>query len=626
MRRIALFTALIAALTIAALPAAHVLAAKPRMSPAIRAELPGKRLFDIGVADPDNDGWQDIFTTNHKFASVFLRNHRGRSFHDQIDELGIGPDARFPGLDLLRAPDDVSQPGVYIWPTDAAGEAGRLHISSTGLTASGQLKLMTKNMTIRSKQDADAALGRDADGRPFLDFTLRPGGEVTVSSNGLSDLPILFDFADSGTGAVSTGEIKVGTDATTPDDQRFQFKLRDRHGLAFADVAGDRDEDVFVATGGLGGGIAHPRYLGYVADQLLISGAGAAGGYANRIDVSGIVKADCRGRSASYADPDGGGYFDLMTTCEGQVPRLWAQTLPGGFVQVPSPPVIGRTYRWASLDRGPPVLLVSTKRGLEVWHSVGGAAWRRSQTVRAGAEAGQIALGDYDNSGTLDVLVTGGRHVALLANEHGRLHPVGSRTGLPRKAAAGSFVDYDNDGRLDLSFAPQGLYRWDRHRKRYVGTGAMRLPRTGYAIVEWMDYDNDGRRDPLIATSKREFSPRSRIVRRRNMTRAGHWLEVDLTGTATNREALGASVRITTGSGGRRLTQWVGQNDDARHSQGHYRLYFGLGKAKNVRRLVVHWSDGRTTRLRRVRGDRLLRIAERRSRHRSGAGGRKPPD
>ena len=131
MRRIALC----AALTIAALPAAHALAANPRMSPAIRAELPGKRLFDIGVADPDNDGWQDIFTTNHKFASVFLRNHRGRSFHDEIDELGIGPDARFPGLDLLRPPDDVSQPGVYIWPTDDTGEAGRLHISSTGLTA-----------------------------------------------------------------------------------------------------------------------------------------------------------------------------------------------------------------------------------------------------------------------------------------------------------------------------------------------------------------------------------------------------------------------------------------------------------------------------------------------------------
>ena len=486
---------------------------------------------------------------------------------------------------------------------------------------------MTKNMTIRSQVGADAALGRDGNGRPFLDFTLQPGGEVTVSSNGLSDLPILFDFADSGAGAVSTGEIKVGTDAIAPDDRRFQFKLRDRHALAFADVAGDRDQDVFVATGGLGGGIAQSAVLGVRRR----SAPGLRGRCRRRLrqphrrerDRQGrlpgplrLLRRSRRRRQPRPADDLRGAGADA----------LGADDCRAASSSVPPPPVVGSTYRWASLDRGPPALLVSTGRGLEVWHSLGGGAWSRSQTVRAGAEAGQIALGDYDNSGTLDVLVTGRRHVALLANKHGRLRPVRSRIGLPRTAAAGSFVDYDNDGRLDLSFAPQGLYRWDRHRKRYVDTGALRQPRTGYAIVQWMDYDNDGRRDPLIATSKREFSPRSRIVRRRNMTRSGHWLEVDLTGTATNREALGASVRIEVGSGGRKLTQWVGQNDDSRHSQGHYRLYFGLGKTKKVRRLVVHWADGRTTRLRGVHGDRLLRIAERRSRHRSGAGGRKPPD
>ena len=134
------------------------------------------------------------------------------------------------------------------------------------------------------------------------------------------------------------------------------------------------------------------------------------------------------------------------------------------------------------------------------------------------------------------------------------------------------------------------------------------MRRVGYAIVEWMDYDNDGRRDPLIATSRREFSPSSHVIRKRNVTRAGHWLEVDLSGGRRNREAFGASVRVRL-RGGRTLTQWVGQNDDARHSQGHYRLYFGLGKARVARRLVVRWPGGGETRLHGVRGDRLLRIA-----------------
>jgi ASPIC and UnbV/FG-GAP-like repeat len=605
MRRIALC----AALAIAALPAAQAPGAKPRMSPAVRADIPGKRLFDIGVADPDNDGWQDIFTTNHKFASVFLRNRHGRSFRNEIDELGLGPDSRFPGLELLRRPD-MSSPGVYIWPTDDTGEAGRLHIASSGLTVSGKLTLVTKNVSIRSQTDAESTLGRDDTDRPIVDFTLQPGGDVVVSSNGLSDLPIRFDFPASGAGAVTPDQIKVGTHAVTPDGRSFQFKLRDRHGLAFADVAGDSDEDVFVATGGLGGGIASPRYLGYVQDMLMVSGSGPGGGYANQIFPSAIVKSTCRGRAVSYADADGGGELDLTTTCEGEHPKLWAQVGAGAFIEVPGPPVVGSAYRWAELGRGPPALLVTTGKGLEVWRT-GGGLWDRVQIVRAGGDAGEIALGDYDNSGTLDVMLAGKQRLRLLRNRHGRLHPVRGNLGLPSKTAAASFIDYDNDGRLDVDLAPQGLYRWSRGRHRFVPTGALRQRRTGYAIVEWADFDNDGRRDPLIATSKREFSPRSKIVRRRNTSRSGHWLEVDLTGSAINREAIGASVRIDIGHG-RRITQWVGQNDDSRHSQGHYRLYFGLGKARSARRLVVRWPEGRPTRMKHVHGDRLLKISQRR--------------
>lgn len=442
-----------------------------------------------------------------------------------------------------------------------------------------------------------------------------------MSSNGLSDLPIRFDFADSGEGAVAPDQIKVGTRGVSPDDRLFQFKLRDRHAFAFADVAGDSRQDVFVATGGLGGGIASPRYLGYVQDQLLVSGTGAGGGYADAITFSGVVKGRCRGRSASYADADGGGNLDLLMSCEGREPLLFAQVDRGRFVQVAAPPVVGTSYRWARLDRGPPALLVSTRRGLEVWDSSRGGTWSRSQSVPAGAKASQIALGDYDNSGTLDVLVTANRHVRLLANRHGRLRPVRSALGLPsRRVAAASFVDYDNDGWLDVSLAPQGLYRRNPRTGRYVRTGTLRRPRTGYAIVEWADFDNDGRRDPLIATSSREFSPRSRIVRRRNLTRGNHWLEVDLTGTATNREAIGAKVVVSPARTGRRrhggvprrITQWIGQNDDARHSQGHYRLYFGLGASRVARRVSVHWPGGKTTRLTRVKADRLLSVAKRR--------------
>jgi hypothetical protein len=601
----------IAAIVLAALvTAAPAPGAKPRLVPAPRVDFLTKRLFDIGVADPDRDGNQDIFTTNHKFRSVFLRNRGRGRFRNVINEVGLGPDSRYPGLDLMRPPADRSDPGVYVWPSDEPGDAGRMHIESTGLTVSGRVRLLTRKLAIRSQRSASAALGRDQNNRPYLEFTIAPGGEVTFASNGLSDLPIQFEFAESGPGAVGTDEIKVGTEAVEPEAPLFQIMLRDRHGIAFADVAGSRDQDAFVVTGGLGGGIASPLFLGAVRDQFLVAGAGQAGGYGDEIVASGIVKGRCRGRSVSYADADGRGSLDLLTTCEGDPPQMYAQTMRGGFVPAPAPPPVGGAYRWAPLDGRRPTLLVSTRRGLESWKLKRGG-WARVEAERSGREADQIALGDFDNSGRLDVMTTGKRGVSLFANRRGRLRPVRSPLGLPRNAAAASFVDYDNDGRLDVHLAPQGIYRWDRRRDRFQRTGALVLRRTGYAIVEWMDYDNDGRRDPLIAASAREFSPSAHVIRKRNVTRAGHWLEVELTGSSRNREAIGARVRARFG-GGRTVTQWVGQNDDARHSQGHYRLYFGLGGARVVKVLTVRWPGGGETRLRKVRADRLLRISRRR--------------
>jgi len=581
-------------------------AAQPRLQPAPRVDFLTKRLYDIGVADPDRDGHQDIFTTNHKFRSVFLRNRGGR-FRNAINEIGLGPDSRFPGLDLMRPPADRSAPGVYVWPSDEPGDAGRLHLASTDITVSGRVRLMTRKLAIRSQRSASAALGRDENNRPYVDFTIAPGGEVVFASNGLADLPIQFEFAESGPGAVSGGEIHVGAEGVSPAATLFQVMLRDRHGIAFADVAGTRDQDAFVITGGLGGGIASPLFLGAVRDQLLVAGDGPGGGYGDEIVASGIVKGRCRGRSVSYADADGRGNLDLLATCEGAPPQMYAQTMRGGFIGVVGPPVVGRAYRWAPLGGRRPTLLASTRRGLESW-KLNRGGWDRIATLRSVREVEQIALGDFDNSGTLDVMATGARGITLLANRGGRLRPLRSRLGLPRAAAAASFVDYDNDGRLDVSLAPQGIYRWDRRRDRFRRTGALTMRRTGYAIVEWMDYDNDGRRDPLIAASAREFSPSAHVIRKRNVTRAGHWLEVDLAGPSRNREAIGASVRARL-RGGRTLTQWVGQNDDARHSQGHYRLYFGLGRARVVRRLTVRWPGGGETRLRKVGADRLLRIS-----------------
>jgi hypothetical protein len=64
---------------------------------------------------------------------------------------------------------------------------------------------------------------------------------------------------------------------------------------------------------------------------------------------------------------------------------------------------------------------------------------------------------------------------------------------------------------------------------------------------------------------------------------------VELTASPGNRQAIGAKVSAAVPA--RTHTQWVGRNDGSHLSQGHYRLYFGLGGATPVS-VKVTWPDG----------------------------------
>jgi hypothetical protein len=93
----------------------------------------------------------------------------------------------------------------------------------------------------------------------------------------------------------------------------------------------------------------------------------------------------------------------------------------------------------------------------------------------------------------------------------------------------------------------------------------------------------------VIATGPSAFSNEKRIIRARNLGPGGHWLELDLTGPAGNEQAIGARAQVRCGS--HRSFGFVGQSDDSRYSQGHYRLYFGLGGCAKQARVTVRWPD-----------------------------------
>ncbi|MEO1300543.1 MAG: ASPIC/UnbV domain-containing protein, partial [Cyanobacteria bacterium J06636_16] len=55
------------------------------------------------------------------------------------------------------------------------------------------------------------------------------------------------------------------------------------------------------------------------------------------------------------------------------------------------------------------------------------------------------------------------------------------------------------------------------------------------------------------------------------------------------------------------LPQQVGQADGAIRSQGHYRLYFGLGQSKTIRALKIFWANGRVQAIENPQADQLLK-------------------
>jgi hypothetical protein len=102
------------------------------------------------------------------------------------------------------------------------------------------------------------------------------------------------------------------------------------------------------------------------------------------------------------------------------------------------------------------------------------------------------------------------------------------------------------------------------------------------------DLDQDGDLD--LVTNDFNSEPQV-LVSNLAQRHAVHWLAVSLTGTASNRNGLGARVRVT--AGGRVLTQW-NDGKSGYLSQSVLPLYFGLGDATTVERVEVDWPSGRT--------------------------------
>jgi tetratricopeptide (TPR) repeat protein len=127
--------------------------------------------------------------------------------------------------------------------------------------------------------------------------------------------------------------------------------------------------------------------------------------------------------------------------------------------------------------------------------------------------------------------------------------------------------------------------------QRLIGRGA------AYA-----DYDRDGDLDIVISQNQ------GPAVLLRNDTRPqGRYLRVRLQGTSSNRDGIGAEVRVHTDAGILRQTLRTGRSY---YSQNEFALTFGLGQMQTVPRVEIHWPSGRLEVYPQVPADTTLHAVE----------------
>ena len=237
---------------------------------------------------------------------------------------------------------------------------------------------------------------------------------------------------------------------------------------------------------------------------------------------------------------------------------------------------------------------------------------------------------DYDNDGWPEVFANALPHqrYALFRNIDGTFEYASGPTGLASISVLHSgwgakFIDYDNDGWKDL-FVAQGhvmdnieltqptlRYKEPLLLLRNVAgkfedvskqSGSVfHTPRASRGAA-FGDLDNDGFVDVVVNCNEEP------AVVLHNGGNTSHWLTVALTGTESNRDGIGAQLKLLTGSGPEQ--HQVVSTAGSYLSASDKRVHFGLGRHDRVKRLEIRWPSGIVQRLENVSADQILEVDE----------------
>ena len=575
-----------------------------------------ENLVDIGVVDFNGDNYIDVFTTNHNQKQLLLENSGDGSFVDVLSEVGLSQSAMFPGIELARRSPDSEEPGFYIFWKNT--ELILKWNPRLGIDLPSGRIVLSSLVQVTHHLGFDVNIAKNEGGAgsvvTVIEFVGKSQGEMRIVPEYIA-IPVSINMSAD----FPLGDIYVGQNKVNPYGHEFEFNLADRHGMAWADYDRDGELDVYITRGGLKGDMG--KFTEEFSDELYKS---SESGFVNVINKSGIIKQTCPGYQVQWVDYDNDNALDIYISCQrGNENQLFKNNGSGVFSEVAAEQGVNvannsfhAPFLWIDVDMDDDAdllindgdqykLLINTESGFKS----GRKSFQLPNVVK-------MTVADYDHDGDLDVFAvsTSGRS-SLLKNVEGEFEQLQASTlGLPDKALTANWVDYDNDGFIDLHVIPGGIYRQNSKHK-FEETGVLSHKLSGSIFktrANWVDLDNDGDRDLIMAIYYkkplweqlydrvmgqytplwgREYQPWNvRTFINNEQDNGNYWLQLDLAGHSGNKQAIGARVALHLNDN--RIISHVGQSEGSHMSQGHFRLYFGLGSVDVVSSIVISWPDG----------------------------------
>jgi len=243
-------------------------------------------------------------------------------------------------------------------------------------------------------------------------------------------------------------------------------------------------------------------------------------------------------------------------------------------------------------------------QGIEMLYRNEGNGVFTDAAKEAGVQTSQNHLSglfwDYDNDEDLDLFVKAYQHgdiygynILYQNNGDGTFSDVTQQAGIlpiEEDCVGTDYGDFDNDGWLDLCLThwmgdtrPVILYHNNRdgtftNVSRKVGIST----HMSWTIISFIDYDNDGNLDIFFT------GPPNTLYR--NGGTANHWLSFRLVGRKSNRDAIGARVKVMAGELSM-LREIAGGSHQPYHAE-HLPVHFGLGQNTRAEVIDIQWPSG----------------------------------